>query len=64
MYFAKYTSTGALTFAKTIGGTSGDICNDMTIDAAGNFYITGYFGNSNTDFDPNAGVQECSLRRW
>jgi hypothetical protein len=56
VFFGKYSNTGALIFAKAIGGTSTDMSNDMAIDASGNFYLAGVFGNNNTDFDPGAGV--------
>jgi hypothetical protein len=57
VFFGKYNSTGTLVFAKAIGGTSTDNCNDMAIDGSGNFYIAGTFGNNNSDFDPNSGIQ-------
>jgi hypothetical protein len=61
IFFAKYTNAGAYVFAKSIGGTSGDVISDMTIDISGNIYVTGYFGNNNTDFDPGAGVKNLTF---
>lgn len=59
-FFAKYTNAGIYVFAKSIGGTGGDLCNDMTIDAAGNIYMAGYFSNTNADFDPSAAIVNMS----
>ena len=55
VYFAKYSSSGVLTWAKNIGGTGADVSNGIVVDGSGNVYITGYF-NSTADFDPNAGT--------
>lgn len=51
IFIAKYDSTGNIIWAKSAGGTSWDICNDIASDDAGNIYITGYFESSNIIFD-------------
>jgi len=51
-YVAKYTSAGAPTWARQIGGTSSDVGQELAVDAtghpvlAGYFYGTGVFGGS------------------
>lgn len=57
-YFAKYTSAGALTFAKQITGgySEGD---DIALDGSGNILLTGSYATSN-DFDPSAATANLS----
>lgn len=57
-YFAKYSSTGAFTFAKQITGgySEGD---DIAIDGSGNIYLTGSYATTN-DFDPGIGTANLS----
>jgi len=50
MYLVKYDSSGALLWAKSMGGAVGDIPSDVLTDAAGNIYITGSC-SSLMDFD-------------
>jgi hypothetical protein len=51
-YVAKYTSAGAATWARQLGGVSSDVGQELTVDAtghpvlAGYFYGTGAFGGS------------------
>jgi len=51
-YVAKYTSAGAPTWVRPVGGTSSDVGQELTVDAtghpvlAGYFYGTGNFGGS------------------
>lgn len=52
---AKYTSSGSLIWAKSIGGTDYDISQDIALDGNNNIYLTGYFRNT-VDFDPGVGV--------
>jgi hypothetical protein len=53
IFFAKYTSAGAYTWAKSLAGSGPDECYSIAVDASSNVYITGYFGGS-VDFDPGA----------
>lgn len=57
IFIAKYTSAGALTWAKRIGGTSPlyDEGEGIVTDASNNVYCTGHFVGT-VDFDPNASV--------
>lgn len=57
-YFGKYSSTGALVFAKQITGgySEGD---DIAIDGSGNIYLTGSYATTN-DFDPSASTANLS----
>ena len=53
IYFGKYDASGALVFAKSIGGPGNDAGNKIEIDGSGNIYITGSFSGT-SDFDPSA----------
>lgn len=55
IFVAKYTSAGAFTWAKRLGGTGADNATALLIDAAGNVLITGTFSGTG-DFDPGAGT--------
>ena len=54
-YLAKYTSSGALVWANSLGGSVQDQGNAIATDAQDNIYVTGFFGSS-ADFDPSAGT--------
>src|SRR5688572_10017150 len=53
-YVAKYTASGSLVWANSIGGQNDDQCFAITLDASGNIYGTGNFQGT-CDFDPSAG---------
>jgi hypothetical protein len=55
IFITKHNSNGNLEWAKRIGSTGTDNGRSITIDAAGNPYLSGSFSGS-VDFDPNAGV--------
>lgn len=55
IFFAKYSSTGALIWVNTIGGTLQDEGRALALDNAGTIYITGSFRDS-ADFDPSPSV--------
>ena len=46
---------GNFNWAKSMGGTSSDIGQSITLDATGNVYLTGNFRDT-ADFDPGAGI--------
>ncbi|HYF30984.1 MAG TPA: T9SS type A sorting domain-containing protein [Chitinophagaceae bacterium] len=54
-YLAKYSPTGNLIWAFSLGGTDTDIGEAVTTDAAGNIYFGISFG-ATIDMDPGAGV--------
>ena len=55
IFIAKYTNTGTLLWAKSIGGYTTDRCYRMDIDQNNNIYITGTFSGT-VDFDPGQNV--------
>ncbi|MBN2350078.1 MAG: T9SS type A sorting domain-containing protein [Bacteroidales bacterium] len=54
VFYAKFTNSGTYTYAKSIGGSSNDMCESLTVDAQGNIVIAGEFAGDNIDFDPNS----------
>lgn len=54
-YLAKYDVNKNLVWGFKIGGTTADIANGVTLDASGNIFVVGVFGNT-VDFDPGAGT--------
>ncbi len=59
VYLARYDAGGNYVWAKSMGGHDDEWSSDITVDAAGNVYITGMFGRLNghpADFDPGTGV--------
>jgi len=55
IFLAQFNSSGNYQWAKSIGGVDYDTGNEITLDASGNLYLTGYFRET-TDFDPGAGT--------
>jgi len=55
IFISKLDASGNFVWAKQMGGTLNDVGNDITLDAAGNVYTTGYFSGT-ADFDPSAGL--------
>ena len=54
-FFAKYDTNGNFIWAKSIGSTNWEECQNITGDNSGNVYITGYF-EATIDFDPGPGI--------
>jgi hypothetical protein len=59
IFVAKYTPTGALIWAKGMGGTGEDQPLAIAVDASGNVLTTGAF-NGTADFDPGPGTSNLT----
>jgi hypothetical protein len=59
IFVLKLNSTGNLIWAKTVGGSSSDVCNSLKIDGLGNIYSTGWFQGT-VDFDPGFGTSNLT----
>ena len=55
IFISKLDSSGNFVWAKSVGSTSSDVANSISIDSSSNIYTTGRFRNT-VDFDPGAGV--------
>lgn len=55
IFVSKTDVSGNFVWAVQMGGTNIDMSRDITVDANGNTYITGYFVGT-ADFDPGAGT--------
>lgn len=55
IFIAKWTSAGAYTWARSIGGNSVDLLGSIDVDASGAVYYTGYFRGT-ADLDPGNGT--------
>lgn len=60
VFIQKLDANGNLQWAKSVGGTGGEIGEDVNIDVFGDIYITGYFGGGSVDFDPGIGVSSVT----
>ena len=56
VFIFKLDSSGVFQWAKRIGEESYDQASSITVDAANNIYVTGFFSRDSTDFDPGAGT--------
>lgn len=56
VFLAKYSATGALVWAGSIGGTGADTVTSLWRDATGNLFLGGGFEGA-ADFDPGTGNQ-------
>ncbi|MDW8303086.1 MAG: T9SS type A sorting domain-containing protein, partial [Bacteroidia bacterium] len=61
VFVAKYTSTGAFVWAKQISGPQIEEAEAITVDNAGNVYVSGNFENT-VDFDPGSGVYDITAK--
>ncbi|MFN5309881.1 MAG: SBBP repeat-containing protein [Candidatus Kapaibacterium sp.] len=59
IFILKLDTKGNFVWAKTFGGIGADVGNAITVDAAGNVYVTGFFRNT-IDFDPGINVTNLS----
>ena len=59
MFLWKLDALGNLIWAKRIGGTSGEIGQDLALDSSGNIYATGSFYGT-VDFDPGLSTTNLS----
>lgn len=55
----KYSSTGSLVWAKSIGSTADDYAFGICLDGSDNVYVTGSFKGT-VDFDPGAGTSNLN----
>jgi len=55
VFITKLDASGNLVWAKQCGSFFGEYGKAVKTDAAGNVYVSGYFGGT-TDFDPGAGI--------
>ncbi len=58
IFVEKLDANGNFLWAKTFGGASynEDVGNSIAVDANGNVYVTGWFSDDTTDFDPGNGT--------
>jgi len=55
IFISKLDSNGNYVWTKQLGGSSYDAGSSITLDDAGNIYVTGYFQET-VDFDPGSGI--------
>ncbi|MFC1735979.1 SBBP repeat-containing protein [Candidatus Hydrogenedentota bacterium] len=60
IFVSKLDSTGALVWARAMGGTSGDFGYAIAVGGSGNVYTTGHFYGT-ADFDPGPGTYNLTL---
>jgi hypothetical protein len=58
-FVSKLDSSGNFVWAKSFGGTNTEAGRAVAVDAAGNVYTTGHFGET-ADFDPGAGTSNLT----
>ena len=55
-FVVKYAATGALLWARQLGGTTADEGHGVAVDGSGNVVFTGFYSGT-VDLDPGTGVQ-------
>ena len=65
VFLAKYSTAGALVWARAMGGPHSDEANGLAVGSDGSIYLTGRFHNW-ADFDPGPGIVplECEDTDW
>ena len=68
MYLVKYDTTGTVLWAKSAGGTGGDLGNSTSTDRSGNIYISGGFASPSLTFGStilnNAGAYNMYITKY
>lgn len=68
IFVVKYDASGNALWAKNAGGTDDDRGNNVTLDASGNVYVTGYFKSSTCFFGSttlsNAGALDVFVTKY
>lgn len=59
IFVTKFSTTGVVQWAQSMGGTGSDVGNSIALDAGGNILVTGTF-EATADFAPGAGVQNLT----
>jgi hypothetical protein len=59
IYLVKTNPQGEFMWARSFGGSNGDIPSEIVLDATGNIYLTGLFSGT-ADFDPESGVSNLT----
>ena len=61
IFFAKYNSSGDLTWANSLGSNSNDEGYGIAVDGSGNVHVTGEFRGT-VDFDPGSGTTNLNSK--
>lgn len=56
VFVGKFDGDGNFAWAGAMGGTSMDRGHEISLDASGNVYATGFFSSATADFDPGPGT--------
>jgi gliding motility-associated-like protein len=60
VFIGKYTQSGTLIWAESVGGTNYDLSTGLAVDKDGNVSISGYFYSKVLDADPGPGVYDLN----
>src|SRR5262245_2255826 len=68
-FVAKYSSTGAIIWARRGGGSGDDYASSVAVDSLGNVLVAGYFSSTNADFGggfpmASAGSNDCFVVKY